>query len=109
MTEPNSTSIEPYRAIAPRPKFALFPRRREDYPVIQTPEGDHRVILPLQDYRKFRGETSYWQFLFLVVFLAFVGLAAMALLQPPVYVEKPFVVEKEKPVLVPSKCLVFCK
>jgi hypothetical protein len=108
MTHEKSTAIEPYMAIQPRRFFALLPQRREDYPVINTPDGD-RIIVPLKDYRKFRGDASYWQFLFLVMTAGLIGILFMVLSQPPVYVEKPFIVEKEKPVIVPSKCLVFCK
>lgn len=100
-----TTAIKPFTAIERR-KPGLF-ERREDYPIIPTPQGDH-IILPIKDYRKFRGETSYWQFMVLVLLLGFLGLTYLALTQPPVYVEKPFVIEKAVPTPVPTRCLIFC-
>lgn len=109
MTEQNH-SITPYKpmALAPKPKLAFF-KRREDYPVVLNESGEERIVVPLKDYRRFRGDASYWQFLFLLSFVAFFALSLMAYFQPPIYVDKPIIVEKEKPVVVPSKCLIFCK
>ena len=108
MTHEKSTAIKPYMAIQPRRSFALLPQRREDYPVINTPDGD-RIIVPLRDYRKFRGDASYWQFLFLVMTAGLIGILFMVLSQPPVIVEKPLVVEKQVQVPVNTKCLFWCK
>lgn len=109
MTEQNAitTTLAPM-AIQPRPKLAIF-TRREDYPIFKTEAGDERIVMPLRDYRKFRGETSYWQFLFLISFVSVVGIALLAYFQPPIYVEKPFVVEKVVPTPVNTRCLVWCK
>lgn len=109
MTEQHS-SITPYKSmsLAPRPKLAFF-KRREDYPVVLNDSGEERIVVPLRDYRKFRGEASYWQFFCSVLMLAFVGMAWLAYSQPPIYVDKPFVVEKVVPTPVPTRCLVFCK
>lgn len=107
MTEEQQTAIKPFMAIEPRKKFSLF-QRREDYPIVQSPTGDH-IIVPVKDYRKFRGDTSYWQTLFLLVMVAFVGFAYVVLMKPPITVEKPLIVEKEVQVPVPTKCLFLCK
>lgn len=94
-------------AIQPVKRFSLLPQRREDYPIVPTQDGD-RIVVPLRDYRKFRGDASFWQFMFLVVFCAFGFLFWFALTKPPVTVKEPFVVEKQVPVVVPGKCVMFC-
>jgi hypothetical protein len=104
MTDEN---IKPYMAISPTKKMGLF-QRREEYPILPTPTGD-QILIPIRDYRKFRGDASYWQALFLLVIVAFVGFAYVVLMRPPVTVEKPLIVEKEIVKPVPTRCLVFCK
>lgn len=103
--EETTTAIKPFAAIERR-NPGLF-ERREDYPIIPTPSGDH-IVMPIKDYRKFRGETSHWQFISLLLLAMFLLITWEALNQPPIYVEKPFVVEKEVPKPVPTKCLFLC-
>lgn len=98
---------DPLVAIQPTRKMSLF-ARREDYPIIPTPQGD-QIVVPVRDYRKFRGDASYWQALFLLTIVAFIGFAYVVLMKPPLTIEKPVVVEKEVQVPIATKCLFFCK
>lgn len=111
MTEQEQqTAIKPFMAIEPRRTIPLFPRRREDYPIVKHPESkEEHVVLPIRDYRRFRGDTRFWQFLFVLMTVGFGFLFWVAMTKPPITVEKPLVVEKEVPVVVPSKCLFLCK
>lgn len=93
-------------AIQPTRKMGFF-QRREDYPVITMQDGNDRIMLPVPEYRKIRGDASFWRFLFLLSFLAFCGLFLLVYLNP-ITVEKPLIVEKEIQVPVPTKCLFFC-
>lgn len=94
-------------AIQPMKKLALF-QRREDYPILPTPQGD-QIVVPVRDYRKFRGDASFWQFMFLLVMLGFIGFAYAVLMRPPVTVEKPLIVEKEVQIPINTECRFFCK
>lgn len=105
MNQEEMTAIKPFAAIEHR-KRGWF-ERREDYPIIPTASGDH-IIMPIKDYRKFRGDTSFWQFIVMVLLFSFMGMAYLAYTQPPIYVEKPFVVEKAVPTPVPTRCLFLC-
>lgn len=95
-------------AIQPTRKMLPIFRPREEYPIVQTSDGE-RILLPTREYKKIRGESGYWRTLFLFSFVAFCGFAFVVLTKPPITVKEPFVVEKEVPVVVPSKCLIFCK
>lgn len=105
--EQQQAAIKPFMAIEPRKKFGLF-QRREDYPIVPTLHGDH-IMVPVKDYRKFRGDASYWQALFLLVMVAFVGFAYVVLMKPPITVEKPLIVEKEVQVPVNTECKFLCR
>lgn len=110
MNEPNQAAITTYKPmpLVPRTKQPLF-ERREEYPILLNESGEERIILPLKDYRKFRGETSHWQFISLVLLGGVLLITWAALTTPPIYVKEPFVVEKVVPTPVPTKCLFFCK
>lgn len=104
MSEDNQQVV----AIQPTRKMLPIFQRRSDYPIITAPDGSDRIMLPLPEYRKIRGDAGYWRTLFLFSFVAFCGFAFVVLMKPPITVKEPFVVEKQVPVVVPGKCVMFC-
>lgn len=95
-------------AIQPTRKMLPVFQRREDYPVITTQDGTERLMIPVREYRKVRGDAGYWRTLFLLSFVAFCGFAYVVLMRPPITVEKPLIVEKQVPVIVQGRCYAFC-
>lgn len=109
MTEDAQTVVKYSRAIEPRKKFGIIPVKKEAYPTVQAPTGEKHIVMPVADYRRFRGDARFWQFMFALIAGGFGLLFWWAMSQPPTVVEKPVIVEKEVVQVVPSRCLFWCK
>jgi len=95
-------------AIQPTRKMLPVFQRREDYPIITTQDGTERLMIPVREYRRVRGDAGYWRTLFFLSFVAFCGFALVVLMKPPTLVEKPLIIEKQVPVVVQGRCYAFC-
>lgn len=94
--------------INPERKIFQFPRKQEDYPIVSTMHGE-QIVVPVRDYRRFRGEASYWQFLFLIMTGGLIAAVWMLATKPPVVVEKPLIVDRPVQVPVNTECKLMCK
>lgn len=88
-------------------KILPFQRKQEDYPIVSTIHGE-QIVVPIRDYRKFRGEASYWQFLFLIMTGGLIGAVFLLATKPPTIVEKPLIVDREVQIPVNTECKAWC-
>jgi len=95
-------------AIQPTRKMLPIFQRNADYPIVLAPDGSERLMIPVREYRRVRGDAGYWRTLFFLSFVAFCGFALVVLMKPPTLVEKPLIIEKQVPVVVQGRCYAFC-